>query len=900
MQPGWRSLWCVLGVACAPAGAPDPGGALALAPALAPAARGVEDPALRRARALASPDWGLPPPTEHVLDAGAEQRNKSARKAWIRQKHRAPPGWDTSATERANGLRQVARRAALRRSPPAVAPTARWVERGSDNQAGRVHAARLSAAGDTLYLGSSLGGVWRGDPEGVGWEPIGDNLYGGGHWLEVLDDGGQDVVVVATDGGLVHRSADGGQTWEVPAGLGDPTAVRRMLMLSEGSQTLLLVVNNSAGVKLLRSTDLGLSFDEVADLGGMNGDVWAPRDGQAGLYLLSASGLLFSPDAGDTWTVRSGPSGASRGELTGSEAGAPTLYQVADGARLLRSDDGGRSWVNLGEISDYWGALNASLDDPDLFAFGGVELHRTDDGGLSFAVVNAWWDYYGDPSTLLHADIMGVEVQRDTLGQEVWFIATDGGLYRSLDGLNGVENLSLQGLRVSQYYDTLTSSARPEHIAAGAQDQGYQITNGVEQRADTRDFSQIISGDYGHLTSSDGTHGLVYSVYPGFILVQVGEDDPWLDYLDFPSTAGQMVPWLPPIVADPEDPRVLFFPGERLVRMEYNPMSGAVSEALWSEQDFGASDGEYLSALAFAPSDADRLYAATSAGRLFISADHGISFTQSAGLVPDENWLYGQAIAVDPDDADTLLVGGSGYGVPAVYRSTDGGQSFRPWGQGLPDTLVYSLCVAQDGSGRAFAGTETSVYQRGPEDAAWVDVTDTTAPITIYWSCEVLAAENTIRFGTYGRGIWDYQLDADHVGCVPVQDYDGDGVDCESDCDDHEPAVYPGAADPCDGVDTDCGGEEELDADGDGVLSCADCDDARATHYPGAAEVCGDGLDQDCDGQDTPCDVGGPADSEEPGGDRRCGCASAGPPGGAALLSGALLLLVARRRRGAP
>ena len=57
---------------------------------------------------------------------------------------------------------------------------------------------------------------------------------------------------------------------------------------------------------------------------------------------------------------------------------------------------------------------------------------------------------------------------------ETWYISTDGGLYHSQDTLHTVLNLSLQGLRVSQYYSTLTSAADPDHVAAGSQDQGYQ------------------------------------------------------------------------------------------------------------------------------------------------------------------------------------------------------------------------------------------------------------------------------------------------------------------------------------------------------------------------------------------------------------------------------------------
>lgn len=784
--------------------------------------------------ALARPDY-LPPPTEHRLNADAEQSNKDARKQWIREKHRAPPGVDTQAVERDNGLRQVARRAALRRAPPAEAP-GRWVERGSDNQAGRVHAAKLNSAKDTLYVGSSLGGVWRGSPDGADWEPIGDNLYGGAHWLEVL--GADDVVFVATDGGLVHRSVDGGASWEVPRGLGTPTSIRRVLKLEDGSETLFVLAGWPQRVRLFRSTDLGERFEAVADLDAYSGDLWASRVGGTALYLASSGGqLLRSDDLGESWTPLSTFDGASaRAELAGSEAGAPRLWVVSDGYRLLRSDDAGQSWISLGEISDYWAALSASIEDPDLFAFGGVELHITTNGGETFGLHNTWGEYYGDPANLLHADMMGVEVQRDGAGRELWSICTDGGLYRSQDGLITVENLSLQGLRISQYYDTLTSSANPEHIAAGAQDQGYQVTSGVAQTREIRAFSQIISGDYGHLTSTDGSHDFVYSVYPGFILVQAGEDDPELGFGEFPA-GESYVPWLPPIVADPESSRGLFFPATHLYR--YTRTNGlGLRYTLWSEQSFSSDGYEYLSSLAFSPLNPMRAFAATSYGRFFASADKGVTWARSDSLVPDENWYYGQAIVASHLNESRVYVGGSGYGVPAVYRSDDGGQTFTPWSEGLPDTLVYCLCEAPDDSGRLLAGTETSAYLRGPDDAAWVDITDTVAPITIYWSCEALTHENTIRFGTYGRGIWDYQLDAEGTGCFPVQDFDGDGTACDQDCDDHDAAIFPGAEEPCGGPDLDCDGVTEACADAvlcpDGNVRCDEEPRWSCAHAPAA------------------------------------------------------------------
>ncbi|GEM_PF-2553541 len=106
-------------------------------------------------------------------------------------------------------------------------------------------------------------------------------------------------------------------------------------------------------------------------------------------------------------------------------------------------------------------------------------------------------------------------------------------------------------------------------------------------------------------------------------------------------------------------------------------------------------------------------------------------------------------------------------------------------------------------------------------------------------------------------------------------DRDKDGYRVTVDCDDNNPAVYPGAEEKCNGIDDDCDGlvDEEnaagcvlyyLDVDQDSygsVEKClcgpsgaytarrgGDCDDSDTTVSPLAIEVC-DGKDNNCDGK---------------------------------------------------
>jgi hypothetical protein len=110
-------------------------------------------------------------------------------------------------------------------------------------------------------------------------------------------------------------------------------------------------------------------------------------------------------------------------------------------------------------------------------------------------------------------------------------------------------------------------------------------------------------------------------------------------------------------------------------------------------------------------------------------------------------------------------------------------------------------------------------------------------------------------------------------------------VEDNTDCDDTDPDVNPGAEEVCgDGIDNNCdtqidegcsGGQTTYyrDADSDTygdpndsvvdtsppagyVEDDTDCDDTDPDINPGATEICGDGIDQDCNGVDPACSAG--------------------------------------------
>ncbi|HRF16083.1 MAG: T9SS type A sorting domain-containing protein [Bacteroidetes bacterium] len=165
-----------------------------------------------------------------------------------------------------------------------------------------------------------------------------------------------------------------------------------------------------------------------------------------------------------------------------------------------------------------------------------------------------------------------------------------------------------------------------------------------------------------------------------------------------------------------------------------------------------------------------------------------------------------------------------------------------------------------------------------------LDGTATTPPayITTDIDCQTRTAPHDIGFDDFSLAVNVYYADTDgdtfgdlnnsitSPSPTPPPGY----VTNSTDCDDNNAAVNPGATEVCNGIDDNCNGQIDegvtttfyADTDGDGfgdaavttqactapvgyVSNNTDCDDNNNTIYPGATEVCGNGIDDDCDGQ---------------------------------------------------
>jgi len=144
----------------------------------------------------------------------------------------------------------------------------------------------------------------------------------------------------------------------------------------------------------------------------------------------------------------------------------------------------------------------------------------------------------------------------------------------------------------------------------------------------------------------------------------------------------------------------------------------------------------------------------------------------------------------------------------------------------------------------------SAAFEGAPESAAG----EFTEPLSYVTTWTAPYEEGTVLLSVAVSGAGATTTMTVPVLVGPGEDSDGDGFAVtQGDCDDSDPAIFPGAPELQDGLDNDCDslvdeGADDVDDDGDGVSDIqGDCDDGDAEVYPGAIELLNN-QDDNCNG----------------------------------------------------
>ena len=757
----------------------------------------------------------LPAPID-IGSPGEEngEEKQDQRERYFEALHRAAPGTDWRKLEARNAMARHRKRASQTLRPKSVESFAdgllsgEWFERGSKFTAGSVFDVVQDPFDvNRLFLMSAGGSLWEMDYLAEDYSLVNHDIYFDGNYLGIVPADDYRNLIAYSEKRPMY-SADDGLTW-------DFATVRKNGQVVDGSDITnwfspqvsgnLVVTTlevNYGAYELYLSEDGGRTYRHVpypagfADGDGL--DVThlhaAPETGRLFLLMkrmyIDPEVFVFeaTPDAGVFDYQLINQIGVATTDYfrariaVAPQPGTPEMrmYVQAD-QQLFRSNDDGLNWQEMPRLETRpWAqqSIYVRPSDPDFVAYGAVELYVSRDGGETFAYPNRWFDYYDDPYRYLHADIMRLTEITDPNGEKQVLVSNHGGLNR-LDPTDSMwYSIALEGLNVAQYYDVTTNPGNPNIIYAGSQDQGFQILE--EEEGNDRDILggfQFFSGDYGHTVTAEAGNiyataypfGSVYLFYD--VLADDGNFQSWNRY---EVEYGDEFIWIAPMMAPPRsDGRVKVFvaggsadstsTGSHLIELELERDESHTNYGEINARnlpfDFIAAAAGNISAMTYSPLNTERFYVATEEGRFFRSDDEGQSWTETLNFLPSGWYLYGQAIHASKTEAETVWLGGSGYSNPPVWRSTDGGENFEPASEGLPPTVVHGL-VANATESLIFAATEAGPFVYVVSEERWFDLAGQFAPTMRYYSVEFLEDRNLVRFGTYGRGAWDFQIES--------------------------------------------------------------------------------------------------------------------------------------------
>jgi len=309
-----------------------------------------------------------------------------------------------------------------------------WKERGPGNVGGRTRPIIVDPDDpkNTWWAGSVSGGLWKTTNGGGAWNPVADELPMMSVGCLAMAESDNDIIYMGTgegfdaidgvDGNGIFKSTDQGATWtHLQSTMANESFRYVNRIVVDPSNADIVVAATGKGI--FRTTNGGTSWTEV-----YSGDVQDLRAQPGNFSRLIAGvngkGVFYSNDAGLSWSIAPAnyPSYFRRIELAFSPSRPDTAYasveQTLFSSGLLRSEDGGQSWVTTFEKSTLpqnWlssqGWYNNSLGihpfKPDTLFVGGILL---------------WRIRMGDGT-----EVIGWPTDMDRGGTETWMELTDFG-----------------------------------------------------------------------------------------------------------------------------------------------------------------------------------------------------------------------------------------------------------------------------------------------------------------------------------------------------------------------------------------------------------------------------------------------------------------------------------------
>lgn len=685
-----------------------------------------------------------------------------------------------------------------------------WFERGPKNEAGDIQEIDYDPTNNNLFALSTVGHLFMGNLDKRSWQLLSDQINLNTEFLEhvKLENGDDRLLAIYRDGldrKMLRFSDDYGQTWTIPKGLnfydhyGSPKAVYEM---SDG--TIYYFVHTwdsnswSASYELYQSDNSGYTYSKVfeidnADNAGSNVKISKyPKVDSLFIFDLNNNTRTIighkteGVDINASEAMTGSGFTSNRFHSTG-RLGTNEIHYIYSNGKIYTSlnskdwtEKGTAEMVGGGTMTP-WGKGKSFLINPnnnELYS-GGFQFNKTSLGNelLWEEQYSYWWTYYdkslSDKKDNMHVDITGIEYFEKVDKTPFFIVLNHAGVHVSYDDMITTENLGLENLNCVTLYDHATASDGT--IYFGAQDKGT-FSNNTNNNLN----QDLIEST--NQTTGDGMRALFFNdgksyfgfLQNGFMICKPDKNSNG-GYYSWELPGNHIPGWINPVENHPNPALKKCYvaggninggDGSYLIEMEVNfDESGNSFEWLPKQFDYdfraNSTTGKgIIKTLTACESNHDRLYVATSDGSFFYSSNAGVSWTKSADDLP--GGFYPWDIAVSKTNADSLVICGSGWSNYGVQISGDGGQTFTALSNNSIYATFFDIVLTPDNKFLYAASSEgPMVYDFGQE--SWFSLITSNTPTVEYRSVEFIEDISTVRFGTYGRGLWDFKLQEEVV-----------------------------------------------------------------------------------------------------------------------------------------
>jgi photosystem II stability/assembly factor-like uncharacterized protein len=666
-------------------------------------------------------------------------------------------------------------------------------------------AAGVPSQPNVFYVGQVNGGVWKSDDYGRTWNPIFDHESTQSIGAIAVAASDPNIIYVSSGEGLhrpdlsvgngIYKSTDAGKTWshlglidgqQIPALAVDPHDPNRVFAAVLGHP-----YGPSEERGIYRSTDGGQNWQRViskdentggsdVEIDPANPDVvyasmWEVREGpwEDGNEFNGAGGGLFkSTDGGSTWhPLTNGlPKDLSQIYVAIAPSDSRRLYATLATASgklgVYRSDDAGDSWSQITTDARPAGRIGGGdlpipkVDpkNPDLLYVVSTVTMRSADGGKT------WSGFRGAPG--------GDDYQNlwiNPSNGNIILIVSDQGAIITVNG--GATWSSWYNQPTAQFYHAITTNTFPYRVCGGQQESGSACTlsRGNDGAITFRDWHPVGVIEYGYVAPDPLDPDVIY-----------GGGRTEVSKFHWSTGEVQNVTPIPlrspkyrtnrtePLMFSPVDPHVLYFASNVLFKTTDGGNSWqTISPDLTRETpgvpaSVGAlvpkgADKQRGVIYALAPSfkTLDTLWAGTDDGQLWITRDGGKNW---GDITPTEltAWSKVTQISASHFDDQTAYVSVSRFRIndvhPYIYRTHDGGKTWRLITSGLPDFGPVDT-VREDAvrKGLLFAGTENAVWVSFDDGDRWQSL-QLNLPRTSMR--DLWIHENDLIVATHGRSFW--------------------------------------------------------------------------------------------------------------------------------------------------